>query len=114
METSHIMNALGRWPRPDCIHLTSIHTDAIGSNNITQKGHLMCVKGALFKVAKEFLLFKNSHDLGEVVLVLFLILTIDQNVVKIDHHKMTNGKPKHLVHEPHKSTRGVGKAEWHD
>jgi len=108
------MNALGRWPRPDCIHLTFIHTDAVGSDNIPQKGDLMCKKGALFKVAKEFLPFKNSHDLGEVVLVLFLILTIDQIVIKIDHHKVTNVRSKHLVHEPHESTGGVGKAEWHD
>ena len=60
----------------------------MGGNYITQNSHLMCQKGALLKVAKELLPFKNPHDLGEVVLVLSLILTIDQNVVKIDHHKM--------------------------
>ena len=107
MKTSHIMDAFGCWPRPDCFHLTLVHTDAIGSDNIPQKGHLIYKKGALFKVAKEFLPFKNSHDLGKVVLVLFLILTIYQNVIKIDHHKVTNVRPKHLVHEPHESTRGV-------
>ena len=107
METSHIMDAFGCRPRLNCIHLTLIHTDAIESNNITQKGHLMCEKGAPLKVAKELLPFKNSHDRSEVVLALFLILTIDQNVVKIDHHKVTNVRPKHLVHEPHESTRGV-------
>ena len=47
------------------------------------------------------------------VLVLLFTLTIDQNVIKIENHKPTNVRPKHLVHKPHESARGVRKAEWH-
>ena len=89
MEASHIMNTLRCWPRLDCFHPTLIHTDAIRTDNIPQKGHLICKEGAVLTVAKELFLFKNPHDLGEMVLVLFFTLTIDQNVIEIDHHKVT-------------------------
>ena len=50
METSHFMSTLRGWPRPDCFHLTLIHTDAMRSDNIPQKGHLICKEAALLKV----------------------------------------------------------------
>jgi len=46
-------------------------------------------------------------------LMLFLTLTIDKNVVKVKNHKLTNVRPKHLVHKPDESAKDIGQIEWH-
>jgi len=40
--------------------------------------------------------------------MLFFTLAGDQNIIKVYHHKPLNVRPKHLVHEPHKSAWSIG------
>ena len=40
--------------------------------------------------------------------------TVDEDIVKIDHQKLTGEGAEDFVHESHEGTRGVGETKWHD
>jgi len=58
----------------------------------------MSEKGALFRVTIQPFFFKNTYNLIEMILMLLLALRIDQNVIEVSYHKLSNLRPKHLIH----------------
>ena len=40
--------------------------------------------------------------------------TVDENVIKIYHQKLTGEGPEHIIHEAHECTRGIGESKRHD
>jgi len=98
MKTSHTINALRYWPAPNSFHLAFIHLNAIGSDYIPQESDLISDKGALLKVPMEFLLFQDLNDLFEVAQAIFFCLAVNEDIIKVDHHKSTNEGPENMVH----------------
>jgi len=46
--------------------------------------------------------------------VFLFYLAVNQNIISLYHHKLTNARPKHLVHKPHRDTRCIKQTERHD
>jgi len=90
METTHIMNAWGYRPWLNDFNFAFIHLDPLGRDNIAQKHDLLSEKWALLQVTIELFHLKDLYDLGEMYKMLFFTLTINQDVIKVNHHKVTN------------------------
>ena len=46
--------------------------------------------------------------------MLHFSLTIDEDVIKVDHHEISKEGLEDLIHQTHESAWGVGEAEWHN
>ena len=53
-------------------------------------------------------------DCPEMMLMLVNGTTVDEDIVKVDHQKLTGERMEYFVHESHESTRSIGETEWHD
>jgi len=58
----------------------------------------MSEKCTLLEVTIQSLTFKNKHNLIEVILTLLVALRIDQNIIEVCNHKISNIRPKYLIH----------------
>jgi len=58
----------------------------------------MSEKGTFLNVTKKLLTFKNKHDLRKMILMLLLILRVNQNIIKVNNHKLANVWPEYLIH----------------
>jgi len=72
--------------------------DSSGCDNITEECDFLSEKRALLQVTIELFPFKDLYDVSEVYEMLFFTLSINQDVIKVNHNKVTNKQPKHLVH----------------
>jgi len=77
-------------------------------------GHLISEECTLFEVTMKLLLVNGLHDLSQMLPVLLFILAINQDVIKVYHHKPSNEWPKYLIYEHHKSDWSIRQSEWHD
>jgi len=58
----------------------------------------MSEKGAFLKITKQFLMFKNKHDLSKMILMLLLVLGVNQDIIKVYNHKLCNIRLEYLIH----------------
>ena len=58
----------------------------------------MSEEGTFLKISIQLLTFKDMHDLIEVILVCLLVLGVDKNIIKIDHHELANEWSEDLIH----------------
>jgi len=114
MKASHIMDALGYWLALDCLYLTFIHLNTIGSYYIPQDSDLMGEKGTLLKVPIELFFFHNLNDLPKVVQVCCFCLAVNEYIIKIENHKSINEGSEDMVHQPHKCARCIRQTKRHD
>jgi len=114
MKASNIMNTVGNRPRPNGLILALIYLYAISSNIVTQECNLMSEKGTFLKVMKQSLMFQNKHNLGEIILMLLLILGINQDIIKVNYHKLANIQPTHMIHQSHECNTSIWKAAGHN
>ena len=83
------------------------YLDPLGRNNITKECELCSENLSLLHLGIQLLASKNPKHLSQMLLVISLFSTINQNIIKVHDHKMTTERFKHLVYYPHEGTRGI-------
>ena len=58
----------------------------------------MSEEGTLLKITIQLLSFKDMHNLIEMILMRLLVLGINQNIIKVDHHELANIRFEYLIH----------------
>jgi len=92
------MYALRCRPTPNNLNLSFISFSSFSSHDISEKSNLRSEKGALFEILVQLFTFKHFHNLSQMILVLFLIVAEDQNIIKINDNELANIRFEYLVH----------------
>src|SRR4051812_38934473 len=108
MKTMNLRNCLGCWPLSDCSHLLLIYSNPICSNYKPKKYDAVSQEGTFLEVDIQLVLLWNFQHLLQMLKMIALLLTIDQDIVKIDDDKFSSERSQHLSHQPHEGTRCVG------
>ena len=58
----------------------------------------MSEEGTLLKITIQLFSFKDMHNLIEMTLMCLLVLGINQNIIKVNHHEIANVRFEYLIH----------------
>lgn len=107
MKAPDIMNGLRLRPVSYRLNLSRVSRHPCRRDNEPQKNYAIGEKGTFLDISIQVSLAKGRANLFEVVTVLLLSFTIDEDIIKVDNEKFTHERPKSLCHYPHEGTRRI-------
>src|SRR3954465_592235 len=104
MKTTNLRKCLGRRPISDCSHLFFVYSNPIRSNYKPQKYDAIGHEGTFLEIDIQLVFLQYLQHPPQMVKIVALLLTIDQDIIKVDHDKFTSKRVQHLSHQPHEGT----------
>jgi hypothetical protein len=82
--------------------------NALGTHNKSEEQQLAREKSTLLKVDIQLVGPQHQLDFSQLLHVLFCTLTVNQNIIKIYHHKRIDKELQNLIHHTHEGPQSVG------
>jgi hypothetical protein len=81
---------------------------------MTKKRYFLQPKCTFAKLGIELMVVKSFQDNTKILLMLFLILGVDQDVINEDHDKLVQLQHEYRVHQVHEMCRSIGESKRHN
>ena len=81
---------------------------------MTEEWNLVNLELALAELGIQLMLSQSLQYESQMLLMLFLFLGEDQNIINEDHHEDIQIVHENHVHQMHEESRGISQAEGHD
>jgi hypothetical protein len=107
MKTLNIMKSLKMWPTKNCFNLLKIHLHSFVESNKTQKHKTTSKEFTLLQISIELLTLQSLKYFLQVITMLFFILVINKNIIKVNNNEYVNKKFKHIIHNFHESIKSI-------
>jgi hypothetical protein len=107
MKISNIMKSLRTWPTKNRFNLLRINLHSFSKHNKTQENKAANKEFIPFQVNIELLTPQGLKYFLYVIKMLFFILVVNKNIIKVKNNEFTNKSFKHIIHHSHESTRRI-------
>jgi hypothetical protein len=81
---------------------------------MTKKGYFLQPEYTLAELGIKLMVMKSLHNIPKMLLMLFFILGVDQDVVDEDHDKLVQLRHDYRVHQVHEICRSIGESKRHN
>jgi hypothetical protein len=81
---------------------------------VAKKMHFIQLECTLAELGIKLMVTKSLQDNTKMLLMLFLILGVDQDVFNEDHDKLVQLRHEYGVHQVHKVCRSIGESKRHN
>jgi hypothetical protein len=78
---------------------------------VAKKRHFLQSECTLAELGIEWMVVKSLQDNTKMLLMLFLILGVDQDVINEDHDKLVHLRHEYGVHQVHEKCRSFGESK---
>ena len=98
IKTPHVSYAFWCWPIFYCLYLFLINFNSFSTHHKTKKNNFIHAKITLIQICKQFFLPQNFKHTMQMIHMFIKILTVNQNIIKINHNKFPNEGTQNMVH----------------
>jgi hypothetical protein len=81
---------------------------------VTKKRYFLQPKCTFAELGIELMVVKSLQDNTKMLLMLFFILGVDQDVINEDHIKLVQLQYEYIVHQVHEIYRSIGESKRHN
>jgi hypothetical protein len=81
---------------------------------VTKKGYFLQPECTFAELGIELMVMKSLQNNTKMLLMLFLILGVDQDVVNEDHDKLVQLRHEYGVHHVHEMCRSISESRQHN
>jgi hypothetical protein len=93
----NILDQTRYWPIPDCLYLAWFYPNPLRIDNIPQKVNFVYIKGTLGEIGIKVILLQLFENTVNVLYMLFFILQINQNIIKINNTNSIDQVTQNLI-----------------
>jgi hypothetical protein len=81
---------------------------------MTKKGYFLQSERTLVELGIKLMVMKSLQNNPKMLLMLFFILGVDQDVINEDHDKLVQLRHEYGVHQVHEMCRSIGESNRHN